>query len=397
MIADLSRTRIRSIDALRGLTILVMVFVNQLAGVSGMPQWARHMPADADAMSFVDVVFPAFLFIVGMAIPFALEQRLSRGGDGADLQRHILGRTLGLVVLGLFMVNAEAGFNEAFMPLRIAAWSLAFYVCVYLVWGVYGSAAPGGRNLWRSVGVLGLLALADAYHGGKDGSGWMTHQWWGILGLIGWSYLIACTAYLACRARVARLLVAVAGCVAFYAAGHAMSAAAHPGWADLLDERAMVCETSLCLLGVVTSLVFFGRPWGGPPPARRFVHAALLIVALVVAGALLRPLYTISKIYGSPTWCLYSAAICIALFAALYTLVDLRGRARWTSVLAPVAAQPLVAYLIPFVVVGIEDAFHAELPDALNHGAPGVGFCVAFALFVLGATALVTRKVRLQL
>ena len=256
MIADLSRTRIRSIDALRGLTILVMVFVNQLAGVSGMPQWARHMPADADAMSFVDVVFPAFLFIVGMAIPFALEQRLARGDDGADLQRHVLGRTLGLVVLGLFMVNAEAGFNEAFMPLRIPAWSLAFYACVYLVWGVYGSAVPGGRNLWRSVGVLGLLALADAYHGGKDGTGWMTHQWWGILGLIGWSYLIACTAYLACRARVARLLVAVAGCIAFYAAGHAMSSVAtHPGWADLLDERAMVCETSLTLLGVVTSQI----------------------------------------------------------------------------------------------------------------------------------------------
>ena len=54
MIIALSRQRIASIDAFRGLTILVMVFVNQLAGVSGVPQWARHMKADADAMSFVD-------------------------------------------------------------------------------------------------------------------------------------------------------------------------------------------------------------------------------------------------------------------------------------------------------------------------------------------------------
>jgi len=75
VIIALSRQRIASIDAFRGLTILVMVFVNQLAGVSGVPQWARHMKADADAMSFVDVVFPAFLFIVGMSIPFALNQR----------------------------------------------------------------------------------------------------------------------------------------------------------------------------------------------------------------------------------------------------------------------------------------------------------------------------------
>ena len=397
MIADLSRTRIRSIDALRGLTILVMVFVNQLAGVSGMPTWARHMAADADAMSFVDVVFAAFLFIVGMAIPFALEQRLSRGDDGADLQRHILGRTLGLLVLGLFMVNAESGFNEAFMPLRMPAWSLGFYLCIYLVWGVYGSAAPGGRNLWRSAGVLGLLLLAEAYHGGKDGTAWMTHQWWGILGLIGWSYLIACTVYLACRARVAWLLGAAAACIAFYAAGHAMSGTAHPGWADLFDERATVCETSLTLLGVVTSLVFFGRPWGGPPPARRFVHAAALVVVLVAAGALLRPLYTISKIYGSPTWCLYSAAICIVLFAALYWLIDLRGHAEWASWLAPAAANPLVAYLIPFVFQAALDALHLELPEVLGQGAAGVAFCGVYALAVLGATALLTPRVRLQL
>jgi len=37
------------------------------------------------------------------------------------------------------------------------------------------------------------------------------------------------------------------------------------------------------------------------------------------------------------------------------------------------------------------------LPDVLNHGPVGVAFCGVFALFVLGATALITRKIRLQL
>ena len=396
MITSLSRQRILSIDAFRGLTILVMVFVNQLAGVSGVPQWARHMKADADAMSFVDVVFPAFLFIVGMAIPFALHQRQARGDDGAALQRHVLGRSTGLIVLGLFMVNAEDGFNPAAMPFNIGWWSLGLYLCTYLIWGVYGGAATGGRNTWRAAGVLGLLVLSCAYRGGPDGKAWMTHQWWGILGLIGWSYLISASVYLAGRARVVPLLVATAACIAFYALCHALPATAYPNWADLTDCGGLVCETSLTLLGVVTSLVFFARP-DERAPVRRFGQAAALAVACLVAGALLRPAYTISKIYASPTWCLYSAAICIALFAGLYTLVDLRGHARWTRWLAPVAAQPLVAYLIPFVVVGIEDALHVGLPDALNHGVAGVGFSVVFALFVLAATALVIRKVRLQL
>ena len=396
MITQLPRHRILSIDAFRGLTILVMVFVNQLAGVSGVPQWARHMKADADAMSFVDVVFPAFLFIVGMSIPFALHQRQARGDDGTALQRHVLARSLGLIVLGLFMVNAEDGFNPAAMPFNIGWWSLGLYACTTLIWGVYGSAAPGGSNTWRSIGVLGLLVLSCAYRGGPDGKAWMTHQWWGILGLIGWSYLISASVHLAGGARIAVLLAATAACVAFYALCHAFPATAYPNWADLTDCGGLVCETSLTLLGVVTSLVFFARP-DERAPLRRFGQAGLLIVACIVAGALLRPAYTISKIYASPTWCLYSAAICIALFAALYALVDLRGHARWTRWLAPVAAQPLVAYLIPFVVVGIEDALHVGFPDALNRGAAGVGFSVAFALFVLGATALVIRKVRLQL
>ena len=396
MIIALSRQRIASIDAFRGLTILVMVFVNQLAGVSGVPPWARHMKADADAMSFVDVVFPAFLFIVGMSIPFALAQRQARGDDGAALQRHVLARALGLILLGFFMVNAEDGFNPARMPFNIGWWSLGLYACAFLVWGVYGRAEAGGVNTWRAVGALGLLALCCAYRGGPDGKAWMTHQWWGILGLIGWSYLISASAYLAGRARIVVLLAAAAACVGVYALCHAFPATAYPDWSDLTDCGGLVCETSLTLLGVATSLVFFARP-GEIAPLRRFGQAALLAVACVIVGAWLRPAYTISKIYASPTWCLYSAAICIALFAALHTVIDLRGHARWTRWLAPVASQPLVAYLIPFVVVGLEDAFGVAFPDVLNHGPPGVAFCVVFALFVLGATAVITRKIKLQL
>jgi predicted acyltransferase len=282
LITPLPRQRILSIDAFRGLTILVMVFVNQLAGVSGVPQWARHMKADADAMSFVDVVFPAFLFIVGMSVPFALAQRQARGDDGAALQRHVLARSAGLIVLGLFMVNAEDGFNPAAMPFNIGWWSLGLYLCTFLIWGVYGSAAVGGRNTWRALGVLGLLVLSCAYRGGPDGKAWLTHQWWGILGLIGWSYLISASVYLAGRARVSVLLAAACACIGIYALCHAFPAERYPDWADLTDCGGLVCETSLTLLGVVTSLVFFARP-DERAPLRRFGQAAVLALVCIVA------------------------------------------------------------------------------------------------------------------
>ncbi|MBN1892873.1 hypothetical protein JW906_00180, partial [bacterium] len=49
--------RIWSIDVLRGLTILVMLFVNDVAGVKDAPAWMKHVsPSTADGMTFVDVV-----------------------------------------------------------------------------------------------------------------------------------------------------------------------------------------------------------------------------------------------------------------------------------------------------------------------------------------------------
>jgi predicted acyltransferase len=64
--------RVASLDLVRGLDVWLMLFVNEMAGVRATPLFLRHMPASADAMTITDVVFPAFLFITGMAIPLAL-------------------------------------------------------------------------------------------------------------------------------------------------------------------------------------------------------------------------------------------------------------------------------------------------------------------------------------
>ncbi len=77
-INTLKNQRVISIDAFRGITFLIMIIVNELASVSGISVWLKHMPADADAMSLPDIVFPAFLFIVGMSIPFGINHRIAQ-------------------------------------------------------------------------------------------------------------------------------------------------------------------------------------------------------------------------------------------------------------------------------------------------------------------------------
>src|SRR5690606_4601173 len=90
-----------------------------------------------DGMTITDWVFAGFLFIVGMAVPLSLNNRIRKGDSLLKLQGHILVRTIALLVLGIFMVNAEGGYNEGAMGMRIGVWSLLLYQCVILVWNVY--------------------------------------------------------------------------------------------------------------------------------------------------------------------------------------------------------------------------------------------------------------------
>ncbi len=91
-------SRVISVDTLRGLTILLMVFVNDLG--HGAPAWMHHIrPPRADGMTLADIVFPFFLFIVGIAIPLALERAESIGTPLWSEVGHILIRSAGLLLL----------------------------------------------------------------------------------------------------------------------------------------------------------------------------------------------------------------------------------------------------------------------------------------------------------
>src|SRR3954469_21524747 len=106
----LPRQRIIAIDALRGLTFFVMLLVNCLSGANGIPDGIQHMAASVDGMSLADVVFPAFLFVVGTSIPFSLNHRLAVDGGMRQTVWQVITRAFGLIVIGLFMVNTEEGY-----------------------------------------------------------------------------------------------------------------------------------------------------------------------------------------------------------------------------------------------------------------------------------------------
>ncbi|MGD1894507.1 MAG: DUF5009 domain-containing protein [Cyclobacteriaceae bacterium] len=106
---DKKPKRILSIDALRGFDMLFIsgagTFLLLLEGKTGLA-WvdaiARQMEHPAwNGFTFYDFIFPLFLFIAGVSLPFSLNKGLSLGMSKTDLYRKAFRRMLILIVLGL--------------------------------------------------------------------------------------------------------------------------------------------------------------------------------------------------------------------------------------------------------------------------------------------------------
>ncbi|RBL93291.1 DUF5009 domain-containing protein [Chitinophaga flava] len=395
MINKLSTGRILSIDAFRGITILVMIFVNSVAGVQDIPAWMQHAHAEEDRMTFVDVVFPAFLFIVGMSIPFAINSRLAKGDSFWQLQRHILWRTLGLLVLGVFMVNT-GGLNAAATGISMAVWALLFYVSVVLVWNVYTFKKSWITWCFKGAGIISLIVLGCIYRGGDDGSHYLTPQWWGILGLIGWAYFYACVVYQLFQGNSSAIFLMIAACTGFYIlCQQPFMKEGALNW--LTSQEGNAAHLSIVLCGMLLTLFYFDEDLDlkGSRLVSRVTGFALL---LALAALWLRPSFKISKIHATPSWCLFSAAICVVVFSLLYFLIDVKRVSRWTSFFRPAGSNPLLTYILPDIVYFGMIALGLSLPAVLQQGLPGIIWCMCFAVAMLFVVKGLNKlHIRLQL
>ena len=390
--------RIQSIDIFRGLTIFVMVFVNDLAGVSGLPAWMYHVPADADAMTFVDVVFPAFLIIVGMSIPLAVTRRLDKGDSVLQIYKHILIRSFGLIVLGVFMVNAEEmNVDETLIP--SSWWNVLLYLSAILIWNQYPRVDQRRKNLslgLQLLGVVTLMVLAFLFRKGEPGElTGLTASWWGILGLIGWAYLISTTAYLIIRNNLA-LLLAVFVLFIFVAIGLMSPDLELPVLFEWLKGQAShIVHAALAISGIILTLLL--QRGASDESGNTQIKWILSYGAFCyLTGFFLRPLYGISKIHATPTWALYSIASCCLVFVLIHWLVEVKGIKRWADFLKPAGKNPLLTYILPYLfyaAIGL-----SFLPAIFNTGLLGLMRSVVFTLFILGVAGLLTKwNIRLKL
>jgi heparan-alpha-glucosaminide N-acetyltransferase len=394
--------RVASIDIFRGLTMTLMIFVNELAEVKGLPWWNYHAPAKVNVMTYVDMVFPAFLFILGMTIPIALEHRLRKNSSIPQLWLHIILRTVALLVLGFILANAEEG-NRSLMGIGTNLWTILALLGAVLFWNVYPTSERY-HSLFRGLRFSGLALMIVMFAifrrtTPQGATAWISTSYPEILGLLGYTYLAVSFLYLATRrwrsAPFGWFLILTVLCIA--STGRWIP---FPGRLPLyvwpFGNGAMA---SIAMAGVATSSIFVERRGVQPTTLRqKAVSAILFAITALVFGWLLAPL-GISKIRATPTWCLYSIGSSIVLFTLLYWVCDVKKSFAWARFSRPAGENTLLTYLLPdFYFFIVSACGFTYFTTHAGYGLLGVLRCIVFTALILALSALLTRwKLRLHI
>jgi heparan-alpha-glucosaminide N-acetyltransferase len=375
-----------------------MLFVNDLY-MPGVPAWLGHMKADFDGMGLADWVFPGFLFMVGMAIPFAIGNRIKRGENSYNVIRHIIVRTVSLLIIGVLSVNIGR-VNAEFTGMSENVWAILMLIGVFLIWNDY---KENEKNFFtiaglRLLGIALLVFLVFKFRSGQMvNNGSLITSWWGILGLIGWGYLAAALLYFAVRDNILNTAIGLL----FFLGLNILSKL------NLLDSLnplkpilGVLIEGNvpfIVISGLLTTLVMKKL---SPDHRKTIIVLVAMGAFCIIAGFVLRKWFIISKIRATPSWGLICDGISLNVFALLYWIIDVRKQTKWTFFLKPAGENSLTTYLAPDIIyyliwmTGVPLLIYKEssVPIVVIAGS------IIWALLMVGLTKLLVRfKIRLKL
>ncbi len=382
-----------AIDMFRGLTMTLMVFVNEFWKVFNVPHWMEHYATLEDGMGLSDIVFPLFLFAMGMSIPYALERRIAKGYSTESTVLHIVSRTFTLLVMGAFICNQES--RE--MAGNRALWTFLMVVGFFLTWNQYPKDWKPARWLKLSGGVL-LLGLALAYHT-PDGAHF-EGLWWGILGQIGWMYLFCAMAYLLFRERK-WVLAVLWGLLAFInltvVPMRDGGTFIGPNFLGDLAHALQLGEGYGAIMGL-GGLMLTLADWNLQErrPSLRMGLGFAAAAVLAVLGMAFHTGWIVSKNLGTLPWCFFVSALAVALYTVLRFL-ERKGWTAWFRPLQPAGTATLTVYMIPYLFIALWVAVMPS-PAPWLTGWVGVAKCALMAaVYISCAWGLTKLGIKLKI
>ncbi len=310
-------SRLQSLDAFRGATIAAMLLVNNPGSWSDIYPPLAHAPWHG--WTPTDMIFPFFLWIVGVAMTLSFARRVEQGADRGQLFRHVVVRAAVIFGLGLLLATFPFGLlpehHFSLAKLRIPGVLQRIALCYLVASAIFLRTGWRGQLAWTFGLLAGYWALLKLVPVPGYGAGHIDEA----VGNLAWwvdSQLLA---------------------------GHTWTGAPAPGFdpEGLLSTLPAIATT---LLGALAGQLM--RRWSGGALTVRLLGGGAALLAL---GALLSLALPINKNLWTSSYTVIMAGWAMVVFAGFHGVIDVRGWRRW--------ATPLVIYgmnaLALFVLAGL--------------------------------------------
>jgi predicted acyltransferase len=329
--------RLMSLDVFRGATIASMMLVNNPGSWGAVYAQLDH--AEWNGWTFTDMIFPFFVWIVGVAIPLSTAKRLERGENRTKLWLHVVRRAAIIFGLGLFLaffsfvINGsyrELGgfgpwFREVCATIRIPGVLQRIAVCYLIASTIYLTTKLRGQMAW----VVGLLAgywiLMKYVPVPGHGAGVLTPE----------------------------------GNFSAYVDG--MVLGKHTWHGARWDPEGVVSTIpaiATCLFGILTGQLLQMKRSVEQKTAWLFVIGNLLMFA----GAVMNIWLPINKNLWTSSYSVFMAGLAMNIFGIFYWLVDVKEHQKWAR---PFAIYGMNAITV-FMLAGVSGRLSLEIkvPDA---------------------------------
>jgi len=296
----LAGVRVASIDALRGFTMFWIVgggtIFRSLNGIFNHPVTAFISKQLSHVkwlgFHFEDLIMPLFIFIVGVAVPFSISNRLKRGQSRTRIYLHIVKRTAVLYLLGVMLGSGGLHFNWPEMDWvgvlqRIAVcYFFAAFLAMHTKWQT--QAIVAGAILLLYWAALTLVPVPG------HGAGVITPE----------------------------------GCLPAYIDQQFLQGKIHEdfyGYGDSNGILPTLASVSTALLGVLTG------HWlrSNRPDNHKVTGLALAGLISLSAGYIWGLVFPVIRLLWTGSMVLFAAGLSLLLLALFYWLIDIRGYNKW--------------------------------------------------------------------
>ena len=334
IINSIPADRLLSLDVMRGITITAMVLVNNPGSWSYVYSPMGH--AAWDGWTPTDLIFPFFLFMVGISIVLAFEKRVESGIPPAKLYRSIIIRCGKLVGLGLLLgysyarfYHPEYNFFDSLAGKRLPG-VLQRIGIVYLVTSIIVlNFTHRGRINWF-IALLAFYWLAMIYfpYSYTDATGVVHH--------------------LAGNLEMGKNF---ANFVDHHVFGlHIWKKHIEPFGHDPEGVLSTIPSIASCLAGVFTATLLRNKQ---QTTVEKVVKMYFVAMVSLFIGQVLNYSFPINKALWSPAFVFHTTGMALIFLASLTYIVDLKSKKLWSAPFIVFGANAIAFYSISTVLGGV--------------------------------------------